>query len=359
METSEQQPHVKLTRLGIISFVLGLLSPFALFTVEIAAERGYAGDSLGLFAAYAFLCTAVPAVILGIIAWARIAGSGGRFAGLGFAVGGLATPIGTLLLYLALYVGSHSISYRMVCATNLSGICRAMEIYANDYDDLLPRAGGPDSSWTGRVADWKAPDRFRAYGLKPDGSGGQASITSSLYLLVRYVEVPPKAFICKCDSGASEFKSSYEAPGAEAAELWDFGPSPAEHVSYSYHMPYSPYALTPSSDPGMAVAADRNPWQRSPAAKARDFRAFDPNGTRAQVKAGNAMAHKSEGQNVLFLDGSFAFEKTPACGVGGDNIYTSWSGTDIRRGTPPKLGDQPKDRLDSFLVNDPPKSDDK
>jgi len=33
------------------------------------------------------------------------------------------------------------IAYRLYCGTNLSGIGKAMLIYANDYDDELPRAG--------------------------------------------------------------------------------------------------------------------------------------------------------------------------------------------------------------------------
>ncbi|MHC4313984.1 MAG: type II secretion system protein, partial [Planctomycetota bacterium] len=33
------------------------------------------------------------------------------------------------------------IAFRMVCGSNLSGIGRAMLIYANDYDNDLPRAG--------------------------------------------------------------------------------------------------------------------------------------------------------------------------------------------------------------------------
>ena len=51
----------------------------------------------------------------------------------------------------------------MVCGTKLSGIGKAMLIYANDYGDELPRAGGPSSQWTGRVADWTASDRGKAY----------------------------------------------------------------------------------------------------------------------------------------------------------------------------------------------------
>jgi len=70
--------------------------------------------------------------------------------------------------------------------------------------------------------------------------------------------------------------------------------------------------------------------------------------------AGNTFAHRGEGQNVLFVDDHVTFQKRPYCGVKKDNIYTSWDGSDIKRGRPPTLTSQPADRLDSLLVNDPP-----
>ncbi len=98
------------------------------------------------------------------------------------------------------------IAFRLVCGTNLSGIGKAMLIYANDYSDELPRAGGPSSEWSSTGVVWNAANRQAAYGLNADGSGGQATLTSSLYLLVKYSEVTPKSFICKGDSSVKEFE---------------------------------------------------------------------------------------------------------------------------------------------------------
>ena len=95
------------------------------------------------------------------------------------------------------------IAFRMVCGTNLSGIGKAMLIYSNDYDDEMPRAGGRSAAWSGRISNWMADNRFLAYGVGPDGSGGVGTITSSFYLLVKYAEVTPKSFICKGDSGTT------------------------------------------------------------------------------------------------------------------------------------------------------------
>jgi len=192
------------------------------------------------------------------------------------------------------------IAFRMVCGTNLSGIGKAMLIYSNDYDDEMPRAGGRNSVWGGAIPMWLADNRFTAYGLSADGSGGMGTITSSFYLLVKYAEVTPKSFICKGDSGTTEFKPSDDGAGdRELIDLWDFGLEPREHCSYSYHMPFGLYALTTSSEPGMAVAADRNPFIDSPAAEAQGkvdmWSGFNPDGGKEVINIGNAIAHQEDG----------------------------------------------------------------
>ena len=67
--------------------------------------------------------------------------------------------------------------YRIECADNLSQIGRAMLIYANDYEDELPRAGGRTSIWAPTIPSWNSFNRQMAYGLARDGSGGSASIS--------------------------------------------------------------------------------------------------------------------------------------------------------------------------------------
>jgi hypothetical protein len=258
-------------------------------------------------------------------------------------------------------------AFRMTCGTNLSGIGKAMLIYANDYEDELPRAGGRNSTW-GPVANWIATNRFLAYGVTPTtGEGGAASITSCFYLLVKYAEVTPKSFICTGDIGATEFKLANlprrTVPrNFELIDAWDFGPpaESAKHCSYSYHHPFGLYALTTSHERGFAVATERTPWMDSPFAKAQDFSKFKPDiasygGTSNQARCGNAVQHQREGQNVLFLDSHVSFEKRPYCGVDDDNIYTvSARPAADPWGTPPTLGSQPACRKDSLLVHDPP-----
>jgi len=171
--------------------------------------------------------------------------------------------------------------------------------------------------------------------------------------LVKYTETTPKTFVCKVDSGTTELRTSnYGIYDKELIDLWDFGPEPGKHSSYTYHNPYGKYSLDTKCDPNLPMVADRNPWMDTPFVKARDFSSFKWKGDIKQQKAGNSIVHRGEGQNVLFLDGHVFFEKRPYCGINGDNIYTFWNGEDIQQGSPPEIGSQPADRLDSLLVHD-------
>ncbi len=279
----------------------------------------------------------------------------------------------TLLIVLVLLFGAavflpalhrvSSMSYGPRCGTRLADIGKAMLVYANDYDDELPRAGGSDASWAARTPNWMGQDRFEAYGITPNSqTGGQASMSASLYLLVRYMEVDPNGFVCtEEENEVDEFTLTGMGAlpeGLELIDAWDFGPNAANHISFAYHMGYGSYNLTTSSSPGMAVAADRNPWIASPLGKARDFLEFQPDiapftGTSETALCGNSISHNGDSQNVLFLDCHVEFAKRSFCGLEDDNIYTSWKGTDKARGNPAKFGSAPADRNDSLLVNDP------
>jgi prepilin-type processing-associated H-X9-DG protein len=339
IQSTIQTPNlgIKTSNMAIVALVLGILSIF----------------TCGL--------TTIPAIILGIVSLVRIEKSGGSLTGRGFAIAGIVVPSVTLPL-IALFMGimmpalarARQVAFRMVCGTNLAGIGKAMVIYAGDYDEQFPRSGGKDSIWRSRIANWQAETRFGAYELRNDGTGGDGNITSCFYLLVKYCDMTPKSFICKGDAGAMEFNPADDAAGnRDLIDFWDFGAEPSTHCSYSYHMPFSQYALTIQSKPGMAVAADRNPLQMSPWANAKSWPGiYNPNGNIKAVRYGNAIAHQEDGQNVLFMDGHVGFEKRPFCGINDDNVYTFWDGGDIRVGAAPQIGSEPQDKLDSLLVDD-------
>lgn len=257
---------------------------------------------------------------------------------------------------------------RLLCRSNLAKIGRAMHAYAYDYERALPRAGGPATQW-GHTSNWMAPDRYMAFNLsRRDGTGGAASVSASLYLLVKYMTLPPHVFVCRADEGTTELQLS-ELPFAvpttfRLTDAWDFGPRAEawKHSSYAYHVPYDPCALTLDRDARFAVAADRNPWIQSPAAEPGNYGDFQPDippwtGSPAMAQAGNSITHGGNGQNVLFLDGRVVFQTRPHCGVDADNIYTL--STDLSSGSP--LGTMPvpgpdleaANELDSLLVHDP------
>ena len=208
---------------------------------------------------------------------------------------------------------------RVVCGTNLSGIGKAMGIYANNNESgRFPRAGGRNSI-LGAVTAWDAVAEAAAF----TGSPPTATITSSLWLLVRGDYATAKQFVCGSDPDTDgQFRI------ADPYSVWDFGPTPVDYCSYAYHMPYDDasgfsFGMTSASNPGLPVAADRNPGDESD----------------------NSRAHQDEGQNVLFVDGHVNFERSEQgrrgrdCGLNDDDIY-SCEGTDA-----------PIDRYDSYLIN--------
>jgi hypothetical protein len=257
------------------------------------------------------------------------------------------------------------------CESNLKGLGKAMLLYANDYDDELPRAGGRNSNWHKVV--WDAGTRQRAYDLvNTDGTGGNCTSSSCFYLLVKYAEVGPKTFVCPNEPGVTEFLLAKETTTGGIGELtqaWDFGASPQTHCSYAYQASWGRYALTTSSEPGFPVAADRNPYIASPGQKTPKTFAHPTNpaivftgknGDSASEMYGNSTIHEGEGQNVLFLDSHVTFEKRPFCGLNDDNIYTPSIVADkgdpmgaLIPNPPTLAGVTPKNRKDAVLVHDP------
>ncbi len=297
------------------------------------------------------------------------------------------------------------IAYRMICGTNLSGIGKAMLIYSNDNEEDYPKAGHALSTWSvnREIRDWSNQDG-RQYGMAPS----DVTITSSLYLLIRDVDLTPKQFVCKGDVGTKAFKLSdarnLPQDVDDITDVWDFGDLtdtdlvPGQYCSYSYHMPYfagSPlvaYPIIVVSNPAYPVCADRNPYLDKNAVgylegsggceagdKDEDPPTWeDPYGSGAEHyfdedKTGNAAAHQREGQNVLFNDQHVTFEKYPNCGFANDNIWKAWTTStplpdeDEREGASDsmspycntldydKIGDPemaPKSEKDAFLVNE-------
>ena len=275
------------------------------------------------------------------------------------------------------------LAFRLTCGTNLSGLGKAMMLYANDYSDELPKSGGRSNTWAPGLgaANWVATTRLQAYGMQTTESAGSVSLSSNLYLLIRHAECTPKMFVCKGESDAKEFAlklfTGIPPTITDIQSCFDFGPGKSSagnetyrFCSYSYHLPFGSYALTTSSEAGMAVAADRNPWLPTTATLTTTFASFIPDlagssntwkGTADQAKIGNSLAHQSDGQNVLFIDTHVEFEKRSFVGIENDNVYTRFnSATDTTTPDQKMVGlvpvayntTDPGSKRDSYLVND-------
>lgn len=242
---------------------------------------------------------------------------------------------------------------RLVCATNLSGIGKSMFlIYATDNDEQYPVAGDIGVGWSsnGYILDWKGGStpgnpvslRHLAYGID------DVTISSSLFLLVKYSDVTTKQFICKGDKGAEDFQYSTEYMASnmlDIFEAWDFGAEPGRHCSYAYHMPYVGmvsgtevmFALKTESSPESPVCSDRNPYLDENATgnpvRTGYLDGYDKKGEPPDVidgkyvdrdRTGNCAAHQRKGQNVLFNDSHVNFEQFPVVGIANDHIWKYW-----------------------------------
>ena len=284
-------------------------------------------------------------------------------------------------------------AYRMSCGSNLSGIGKAMVIYAQDNEGDFPRSGGRNRNWStqGYVTTWAQPTEILAF---PTGATGNPTIGSSLYLLVKYADVGVKQFVCKGDLGTDVFKlSDYKPPAtvSEDLDVWDFGTGAGKHSSYSYQMPFIwsncgnnavSFPASTTSNPSLAVCADRNPYLDKNAEGYADGMvdgtndelppSWDSQATKYvdRDKTSNAAAHQREGQNVLYADISARFQLLPNGGISNDNIYKMWDTascppaaniTQIQLGAIDRGGAAlttgsaaygPKVEADSFLVNE-------
>ncbi len=246
---------------------------------------------------------------------------------------------------------------RVVCASNLAAIGKAIMLYANEFDGDYPRAGGAEREWAdnGRIADWCIQDGSH-YGR----SGAKVTISSSLYLLIKWEDGTPAEFVCRGDAGTAEFKLS-DAPqlaitvADDVTDVWDFGGGPlantkttywpGQYNSYSYHCPYVHPTMTDArafplgsySSPESPVCADRNPYLDKNSVVFLE--GIDCSGDAQEVKptwdatekayldndkTGNTAAHAREGQNVLYNDSHVRFERFPNVGISNDNIWKSW-----------------------------------
>ncbi len=256
------------------------------------------------------------------------------------------------------------IAYRMICGTNLSGIGKAIMLYAGDAKETYPHPGVDNQTkWAqgGQITDWcdknsYGPGADYKHSVYGGRERSEATIGSLFFLLIKYEDLSVKQFNCKGDSGVRQFKMSdwnttNECPTGQTPDItkcWDFGQKPALYNSYSYNMPFvrsltsgayvSGLTVSSNDSPGVPLAADRCPtldnnvnylaggttvggtalltdeqtpnqyWPSNNEYKDPDL-------------VYNSFSHQREGQNVLYNDGHVNFEKQANVGLDDDNIW--------------------------------------
>jgi prepilin-type N-terminal cleavage/methylation domain-containing protein len=330
----------------------------------------------------------------------------------GFTLVELLVVIAIIAMLLAILMPAlgrvRGLAYRLMCGTNLGGIGKAMSVYANDYQEQYPvRSGATNLKW-----DYKNSPSFWDMNLLKTPNYDWATVTtatisSSLYLLIKYADAQPGSFVCKATSGSKKFeiattgstKQNYTNSGIkDVSEAWDFGKNigftsgPWDYCSYAYQLPYLPGGQTPSTSgpflyapsastpAGVPIMADASPWFK----KGQAQKTVAPSGTamgpgpympisvaewssKDKARLANSINHSQDGQNVLFGDTHVSFEAQSNVGIQQDNIYSPWANYSSNNsddplevqsgkyigGTTPTFNDGSFDMTgaDSFLVN--------
>ena len=181
----------------------------------------------------------------------------------GFTLVELLVVIAIIAMLLAILMPALSrvraLAMRLICGTNLNGIGKACLTYANENQDSFPVFGGSATVWQTNLASNFTGGGFASWYQDASTLIGTnqgmiyvtaATITSSMYLLIKYQDISTGSFVCRA-STQKKFDLTLANPSApstvtDVTQVWDFGPSNGpgsnssvwQFCSYSYHQPY-------------------------------------------------------------------------------------------------------------------------
>ena len=213
------------------------------------------------------------------------------------------------------------IARNTICSWNLGGIGNSLSAYAFGYRDEYPIQGAGTHAWGTMTTGWDNPRKNWKQ------STGTMTVASSLFLLIRENDIGMKSFICV----SSDQQSFVNETDHDVVELWDFGPNPTDHLSYSYQFPYGKFLVGGTLNSANALMADRSPWfdnkltasvieNESRRTYADKVSLIDTSkGARSwKTRIGNSQVCGRKGQNVLFNDGHVEFTRRPDVGFEDD-----------------------------------------
>lgn len=229
------------------------------------------GDILFLIAIF---LSAPVGLTIGIVALMRIQKSKGLLKGKGIAIAGVIVSAAMTLFIsyrtiLSMRPRQHKKRIAMVCGTNLSGLGKALHIYAGDYDDQYPTA----EKWCD--------------------------------LLVMYSEVYPRQFVCKWSdvkTGESSYAFNKNLIGKRPTEV-----PPDVVLLFETNFGKNPLGR-------QALLAERD-WHK--------FLEYPDSGKKVYELRWNQFGgpeilttenHKGKGCNILFTDSHVAFVRTERLG---------------------------------------------
>ncbi len=275
----------------------------------------------------------------------------------GFTLVELLVVIAIIAMLLAILMPAlgkvRQLAQRIMCSTNLAGLGKAMLTYSNDDKyESFPIGGASGAYWhRGATSSTAGIDSFD-WRLPSNPSAGitthYATLSSSLYLLVKIADTTPDQFICPGSDNKKFELNNFSMPATATygslsfTDVWDFGAKKEAissftmgkgHNTYSYQAPlpilsnltsYS-YPITTTSNPARPVMADRNPfWTAGNTPYLYNWDSTGNKPYQASLPAANNTYHQKDGQNVLYADLHAKFEKQANVGVQQDNIYTYW-----------------------------------
>ncbi len=250
-----------------------------------------------------------------------------------------------IALLLPVLSGVREQTNRVKCMSNLRSIGQAMQIYAGDNKRQYARTVYEDGSNPYFFNDEARPDPFTGPNIYVN------DVTAGMFLLVRYRMLKLENFLCP--SSNQELDRVFSASGQEipptqrsnfrrthpGSGTLSYGFANQYPVTYLYRGSVRDFKHSPTAPPENAIAADRNDGVDR-------YRTTNPDAPHEDIKAMNSRNHRSEGQNVLFNDGSVQWCKTPFVGYARDNIYTH-AGTDPNQAGWPWFAEG---RYDSLLL---------
>ncbi len=267
----------------------------------------------------------------------------------GFTLIELLVVVAIIALLIAILLPSlaraREMARRSVCSSNLRQIGLALNTYAQDNEDTFPRVNKPgsadivgtnasggsggdtgDTYYFRDLEDADVDDPFDDSVTRTQ-TDQDKTVSSCLWLLCRLGQATPKVFVCpsvKIKNAASDpldddgdaNDTTVRSPKWFSDFYSDSRGGPL--IAYSFHNPWASQGWNTNARPGFVIGGDENNGD-DPDKSNEDAASFNP----SEDKAMNSKNHNSEGQNILRIDASVSFVKTPFSGLNKDNVYTS------------------------------------